>query len=167
MNSCTSNEKSDEVELIIAIQDMTHPEDRWALSELDLGIRNGLPGESEFHVIGRDGRVGWLWSRREILMGTDSHPRGAVEVASTLRSWEQLDVLGMNGQRWRALMHVAGPMIWTRPLMASSSLPTGERFGSSRNAGCSDPIAGCLPLDAREQTIADVRPVTRPRERGA
>ena len=53
-----------------ALQQMIHPDDRFAGDELSEFLRAGTPLEREFRIIRQNGRVRWISSRIEALFDT-------------------------------------------------------------------------------------------------
>ena len=56
------------------LDSLTHPEDRRPPGQIDHVIEQALPIERTFRIIRPDGRIRWIQSRAEVLVGADGAP---------------------------------------------------------------------------------------------
>jgi PAS domain-containing protein len=95
------------------IQSMTFPEDRWTPGALATSINEGLRLDREFRIVRRNGRVRWLATKAEVLMGADGKPGKVIgAVIDTTESHDFRARFELIEQRRQALVDAARGLAW-------------------------------------------------------
>lgn len=93
---------------------ITHPDDLRSPGELDAILNRAGPIEREFRVILRTGRVRYLISHGEVLLGRDGRPARAVGViCDRTRLHEALLNLEMLRERFRKIVEAISGVVWS------------------------------------------------------
>lgn len=64
----------------VAFEAMVHPEDRRVPADFLRLVESGLPWEREFRIVRRNGRVRWLRTRGEVIIGSNAKPARVIGV---------------------------------------------------------------------------------------
>lgn len=96
------------------VQELTYPEDRWTAGVLETKISQGQRLDWKFRVILRNGRMRWLATRAEVLMGPDGKPTRVVGTITDVTKDHELDSrIEFVEQRRQALVKAVHGIGWT------------------------------------------------------
>lgn len=96
------------------LDSLTHPEDRRPPGQIDHVVGHALPIERTFRIIRPDGRIRWIMSRGEVLVGPDGAPFKVIGIFfDVTRHHERLQLLQISGDRFNVLVKALRAAIWT------------------------------------------------------
>ena len=76
---------------VVHLRRMVHPEDRAPAGAYDNTVPVGLPVNRDFRIIHRNGRIRWLRSHAELLMGADGKPERVIGVFADITDKAEAD----------------------------------------------------------------------------
>ncbi len=94
--------------------EMMHPDDRRKPGEMERIVAGSLPIEREFRILWKNGRVRWVQSRGDILMGPNGRAKRGVGVMRDVTARrETQQTLHANTARLDGLTQAVGAPVWT------------------------------------------------------
>lgn len=125
---------------------MVHPEDRPPSEAVNRTLNEGLPAEWEFRIIRPNGRIRWIATRSELLLGPDGHPVRSIGVSfDVTQRHESLQSLDIATGHYEALVRATQGIVWF-----------GDKDGRITRMLRSDDMVSERPISRESEHSADI-----------